>query len=121
MNDSVRTEVLEWHSSGLLPVGRAVLVKPYEPKKLSMTIAIPDSAKERLSMVEQRAVVIAVGGSCWHDEPAPRALPGHHVLIAKYSGFTAGEEVTLDGEIYRLVNDRDIFCRIKPQMEDQNG
>jgi co-chaperonin GroES (HSP10) len=103
------------NTSGLTPVGRAVLVLPYEVAKLSDTIAIPETANERLNAVEQRAVVIAIGATAWFDEPVPRAQPGDHVLISRYAGFVAKPEIALDGKTYRLVKDIDIFCRITPK------
>jgi chaperonin GroES len=95
------------NTSGHLPVGRAVLVKPYEPEKMSSLIAIPDSMKERTTMLEQRAVVLAIGPSCWHDEPVPRADVGDHVVVTKFAGYHL---VGDDGQTYRLINDRDIFA-----------
>src|SRR5258706_1055932 len=97
--------------SGLLPRGRAVLVKPYEPQAVkSSVIAIPQSARERLEMVEQRAVVLDIGPSAWHDEPTPRAQIGDRVIFTKFAGYMAIGPA--DGEQYRLINDRDIFASI---------
>ena len=104
------------NTSGLEPAGRAVLVKPYEVK-LSTTIAIPDISQERMDLVEQRAVVIAIGESCWHDEPCARAKVGDHVLVTRFAGWPADKKATADGESYRLVNDRDIFCRISKENQ----
>ncbi len=101
--------------SGLKPLGRAVLIEPYEPELKSSIIAIPDSAQDRLQMVEQRAIVIEVGPNCWCDEPAPRAKPGDKVLVARFAGFMA--KGTADGKSYRFVNDRDIFAAI--EVEEQ--
>lgn len=101
------------NTSGLEPVGRAVLVQPYEPELKTDLIKLPDQVRNSMSMVEQRAVVIAVGESAWHDEPAPRAKPGDHVLIVRYAGFRASEDVTADGQEYRLIKDVEIFCRIQ--------
>lgn len=102
------------NTSGLEPAGRAVLIEPYEPERKGGLIELPPEVSRGLSMVEQRAVVIAVGESAWHDEPLPRAKPGDHVLVTRYAGFNAGPDVTKDGKNYRLVNDRDIFCRVQP-------
>jgi len=101
-------------TSGLAPLGRAVLVKHYEPEKKSSLIELPDFVQDRALMVEQRAIVVEVGPACWPDEPA-RAKPGDKVLIAKMSGYMATG--TADGKRYRLVNDRDIFCRIESEKE----
>jgi len=97
------------NTSGLAPLGRAVLVVHYEPEKKDSLIEIPDFVQDRTLMVEQRAMVVEIGPACWPDEPA-RAKPGDKVLIAKMSGYMATSPV--DGKRYRLVNDRDIFCAI---------
>lgn len=97
------------NTSGLAPLGRAVLVMHYEPEKKDSLIEIPDFVQDRTLMVEQRAIVIEVGPAAWPDEP-PRAKPGDKVLIAKMSGYMATG--TADGKRYRLINDRDIFAAI---------
>lgn len=99
--------------SGLRPLGHAVLIEPTEPEKMSTLIAIPDSAKDRMQMAEQHAVVIEVGSEAWVDETGPRAKPGDRVLVTKYAGFMA--QGPLDGKTYRLVNDRDLFCALTPK------
>lgn len=98
------------NTSGLEPRGVAVLIKAYEPERKGSVIALPDAVQSRQSMVDNRAVVVAIGPSAWHDEPAPRAKVGEKVLVTKFAGFMA--KGTKDGEMYRLVNDRDIFCAI---------
>lgn len=101
--------------SGLEPRGVAVLLKMYEPEKKMGTIIIPDNVKGRMSMVENQGVVIALGSNAWHDEPSPRAKVGDRVLVTKFAGFMALGPA--DGETYRLVNDRDIFCAITHEGE----
>lgn len=98
------------NESGLKPLGRAVLVIPYEPERKKSLLALPEDVKERSMMVEQRAIVLAIGPSCWDDEPEPRAKIGDKVLVTRYAGHMA--KGTRDGKTYRLVNDRDIFCGI---------
>ena len=99
------------NQSGLMPLGRAVLVKMYEPdKKPGSVIHVPEAVKERTSVMEQQAVVIAIGPECWSDEKGPRCAVGDKVIVTKLAGYvTRG---SLDGQLYRLVNDRDIFCKI---------
>lgn len=99
------------NKSGLKPVGRAVLVQLYEPERAESPIEIPGFIKEKSAMVEQRAVVVEAGAAAWEDESAPRAIPGDKVLITRFAGFMA--RGTADGLLYRLVNDRDIFCKIE--------
>ena len=120
--------------SGLEPRGRAVLVQTDDRLGVkSKTIAIPDVVKDRTEMVEQRATVIAVGETAWHDEGfwepwffgllrrwriKPRAKVGDVVLVTRFAGYmTTGPA---DGKRYRLVNDRDIFAAITAEtLEDE--
>lgn len=107
------------NESGLEPLGRAVLIAPYEIEKRSGgLIELPDSVKGRDLMVEQRATVVAVGIACWDDEKAPRAAPGDKVIVTKFAGYMAVGP--LDGKQYRLVNDRDIFAKITGEAQDGN-
>lgn len=99
------------NNSGLIPKGRAVLVKPYEPKIESGAIYIPDTIKANMQTVEQRAIVIDIGPMCWKEEDVPRAVIGEHVLISAYAGYMATG--VKDKEQYRFVNDRDIFAGIE--------
>lgn len=104
------------NNSGLLPVGRAVLIKPYTPERKQGLIVIPDEALGRDMMVEQRAIVIALGPSVWCDEPLPRAAIGDKVLISRFAGYMA--KGTKDGEQYRFINDKDIFAVIEHEESD---
>jgi co-chaperonin GroES (HSP10) len=104
---------MQENKSGLRPLGVAVLVQEYTPERKGSLIEIPENVKDRVAMVENRARVIDVGPAAWHDEPSPRAKPGDKVLITKFAGFMA--KGPLDGKLYRLVNDRDIFCGIEDE------
>ena len=103
------------NTSGLEPLGRAILVEHYEPERVGSMIVMPDSIRLRVMMVEQRAIVVAVGPEAWKEERQPRAVPGDLVLISAMAGHMA--EGTADGKQYRLVNDRDIFAKITKEME----
>ena len=97
------------NTSGLKPLGRAVLVRPYEPERKGSLIELPDTISARTAMVEQRAVIIEIGENAWPDEPK-RADVGDLVLISKMAGYMAVG--TDDGKQYRIINDRDIFAAI---------
>lgn len=107
---------METNQSGLHPLGLAVLIKPYEPEIRHGTIVIPDHVKAGMAQVEQRAIVVAVGPAAWMDEPEARAKVGDAVLVTKYAGYLATGP--LDQQQYRLVNDRDIFCRIEESCHE---
>lgn len=129
------------NTSGLVPVGRAVLVESYEPELKKSALVIPDSVKERTVAAEVRAIVIAVGPDAWADEgeqrwvPAgqmgpdkvydqtegryvfikrPRAKPGDKVMITRFAGMVITQG-TADGRTYRMVNANDIFLRIESE------
>jgi co-chaperonin GroES (HSP10) len=99
------------NKSGIKPLGRAVLIKPYEPERSNSIIALPDSVLQQTQMVEQRAVVVELGPCAWMSEPFPRAAVGDKVLVSKFAGHMV--KGTADGEQYRLINDNDIFAAIE--------
>lgn len=114
MKDSQENQVI--NSSGLRPLGRAVLVKPYEPAKKASLIELPTAVRDRMEMIDTRVVVIALGPACWPNELA-RAKPGDKVYISEFSGKRL--KGTNDGVSYRVVNDNDIYLAI--DEESQNG
>jgi len=97
------------NQSGLDPRGQAVLVAPYQPEVRKGLIEIPDAVAASTYMLEQRAVVVAIGPEAWKGE-APRARVGEKVLISQMAGHLA--KGPADGKQYRLINARDIFCAI---------
>lgn len=105
--------------SGLEPLGIAVLVKPYEPELNRSLIQIPITVRMRTQLSETRAIVVAIGPEAWGDEKAPRAVVGDKVMITRYAGTMISGP--LDEEVYRVINDRDLFCRISadawPEVE----
>jgi co-chaperonin GroES (HSP10) len=119
---------LTQNDSGLKPLGKAVLVKPYveEVKKKSL-IALPEPVKERALLLEQKATVVEVGEMAWDNERAsflgiplwkkPRARCGDIVILAQFSGYLAVGPA--DGIQYRMVNCNDIFAAVT--REAQNG
>lgn len=102
------------NKSGLKPLGRAVLVKPYMPERKSSVIELPKFVEAQESSLEQRVIVVEVGQHAWCDEPGPRATAGDKVLVSKFAGHMA--QGTADGEQYRFVNDRDIFAAIEVEV-----
>jgi len=104
------TEAKTTHnSSGVRPLGCAVLVEYYEPERKSSLIFIPEEVRKGEVLVEQRARVLEIGPVAWRDEP-PRAKVGDRVLIARMSGYAL--KGPADGRLYRIVNDNDIFAAI---------
>lgn len=97
--------------SGLHPKGHAVLVQAYEPEMKRAAeeslIVIPEQVQESTDILENRVRVIEIGSSSWDGEREPRAKVGDIVLVTRLAGFRKKGN---DGKLYRLVNDRDIFC-----------
>lgn len=106
--------------SGLRPKGRAVLVLPLEMEAATKrgVIVIPEHVKQAAALLENKVRVIEIGGQSWSDEAEPRARVGDVVLVTKFAGFQC---VGADGKVYRLVNDRDIFCVVEFERESENG
>lgn len=97
--------------SGLEPKGHAVLVESYDPEEGTRSIIIPEAAKQGMKSLETRAVVVAFGELAWSEEPSPRAAIGDKVFLANFSGvLITGPK---NGKVYRMVNDRDIYCRFE--------
>lgn len=102
------------NKSGLRPLGKAVLVIPYEPEVKKSVIAIPDNIRQNLQTLETRGIVLAIGDDAWSDESKPRAAIGDKVLLSRLAGVMAkGTAKGHENTLYRLVNDRDIFCQIE--------
>jgi co-chaperonin GroES (HSP10) len=102
------------NTSGLKPLGRAVIVKTYELKQ--GVIMIPDAIREKGVVAEQRAVIVAIGPDAWR-EWSERPRIGDKVIFTKFAGFFAMGPG--DGQPYRVVNDRDIFLGITYEMKEE--
>ena len=103
------------HKSGLKPLGVAILVESYDPGLSSTKLIIPESVAKGQKALENRAIVVEIGELAWKDEPNPRAKVGDKVLLANYCGvLVTGPK---DGKVYRMVNDRDIYCQFE-EKED---
>jgi co-chaperonin GroES (HSP10) len=98
------------NTSGLRPRGAAVLVIPADTTLKAERIVIPESVAGSTAIADQRVRIIEVGPLAWEKEAMPRALVGQIVLVTKYAGMLAPGA---DGKLYRLVNDKDIFCTVE--------
>jgi len=102
------------NTSGLHPVGHALLLRPYEPEFKASALVIPETVLRRTAMVEMRTTVIAVGPQAWRQEaklfglwPCPRARVGDRVIVSMYCGAIV--QGPADGQQYRYVNDEDVY------------
>ncbi len=85
------------------PLGARVLVRPVEQETVTKAgIVLPDTVKEK----PQQGMIEAVGSA---DALTTDLKVGDKVLFAKYSG----NEITVDGVDYLLMEETDILARIK--------
>ena len=95
------------------PAGHRVLVKlkAYEEKSAGGILLCSDTKlKDAQKRATQEATVIEIGRTAFKafDDGHPWCAVGDKVLIAKYSGEDREDQET--GDIYRLINDEDIFA-----------
>lgn len=107
------------NTSGLEPVGKAVLCLPYDPEVKSSIIVVPENVKRQLDMVEMRVMVIAIGPDAWLNDATgvretPRAKVGDKVLVSKFCGALC--RGPLDDVQYRMINGRDIWAKITGEL-----
>jgi len=91
---------------GMKPTEYRVLVKP-DPveKKTEGGIVLPESIVEEREMAQQKGTLVSVGGNAFEDWSGSIPAEGDRIMFGKYKGF---EAEGLDGETYRLCNDKDI-------------
>ena len=88
------------------PLGDKVVVKPSEGEEKTVGgIVLPDTAKKK----PQEGTVVAVGPGRILDSgerKAPALEVGQTVIYAKYGG----NEVSVDGEDYLILDEDSIYC-----------
>lgn len=104
------------NKTGIHPLGHAVLVEAYEPEMQASLLVIPDTVRQQYKILENRVRVIEIGPAAWEDEKVPRAKVGDTVLVVKHTGAVVASPK--DGTLYRLVSDRDIYCRLDIEAKE---
>ncbi|MBW3622651.1 MAG: co-chaperone GroES [Armatimonadetes bacterium] len=88
------------------PLGDKVVVKPSESEQTTAGgIVLPDTAQKK----PQEGKVVAVGPGRVLDDGSrktPALKEGDTVIYAKYGG----NEVTVDGEDYIILDEESIYC-----------
>lgn len=95
--------------SGLFACGHAVLVRIFDADMYKGLIEIPETVKRGMHTSETRGIVMSVGEDAWVEERKPRAVVGDKIILGTYAGSVMVG--VRDGKTYRMVNDRDIYCR----------
>ena len=100
------------NSSGITPVGHRVLVLPEQVDEVTESgiVLMTASQKEREALAQMYGLVVAMGNTCYNDQPAPWCKVGDRVSFAKYSGLLY---TGLDEKEYRVINDLDIVATVK--------
>jgi chaperonin GroES len=103
------------NSSGIQPVGHRVLLKPdqIETKTASGIIVTTAAQEAREALAQSYGTVIAMGNTCYADQPKPWCKIGNRVAFAKYSGTISEGK---DGVTYRTVNDLDIVSVVDEEV-----
>lgn len=85
------------------PLGPRVLIQPLEQETTTASgIVLPETAKEK----PQQGIVKAVGTE---DDMTTDLTVGDKVLFPKYTG----NEITVDGTKYLIMDEGDILARLK--------
>lgn len=99
------------NESGIEPCGHRLLILPEEVEKKTASGIIlgTDSAEKMEALAQTFGRVIAMGATCYADQPAPWCKVGDRVSFAKYSGLL---NKGLDEKKYRVISDLDIVSII---------
>ena len=97
---------------GIKPKGPRILVLPDEIEKTTASgIVITTSTSEfREQLAQVDGIVVAMGNTCFHDQPEPWCKVGDRIIFGKYSGIIREGK---DGKKYRVINDLDCVATIE--------
>jgi co-chaperonin GroES (HSP10) len=93
--------------SGITPCGPRLLILPDQVEELSAGgIVLMTASTEKMEALAQTyGLVVAMGATCYHDQPVPYCAVGDRVAFAKYSGLL---NTGKDGKKYLIISDLDI-------------
>lgn len=100
------------NESGISPKGHRVLVLPdeIEVKTASGIITTVGAQQLREELAQVDGVVVAMGNTCYSDQPEPWCKTGDRVVFGKYSGIIREGK---DGKKYRVINDLDVVATVE--------
>jgi len=99
------------------PVEYKVLVKPEQTETMYGNIIIPDAARDRQQIAQDKGEIVAVGGSCFEDWGPPVPKVGDKILFSKYAGYRFFDRDANPNTEYRVVNDKDITMILEESEE----
>jgi co-chaperonin GroES (HSP10) len=97
---------------GINPKGHRLLVLPDEVEVTTKSgIVIATGVQEfREQLAQVDGVVVAMGNTCYSDQPEPWCKVGDRIIFGKYSGIIREGK---DGKKYRVINDLDCVATIE--------
>lgn len=98
----------------IVPQGHRVLVAPdKKEEKTQGGIILTKSIQQQEELAGIFGTIVAIGPNAWKafDDGQPWAEVGDRVVYSKYGGLVLEDPDTK--EMYRLLNDDDIYCTIK--------
>ena len=102
------------NKSGHKPMEYKVLIKPIEvEEKTESGIIIPEAARDKEANQVQYGTLIDFSPLCF-DDPDWKEKPkvGDKVMFERYGGGMRFKG--MDGEYYRVMNDKEIKCVVNP-------
>ena len=104
------------NSSGITPVGHRVLILPEQIEETSSggIVLMTASQKDREALAQMYGLVVAMGTTCFADQPSAWCQVGDRVSFAKYSGLLY---TGLDEQEYRVINDLDIVAIVEENVK----
>ena len=97
---------------GIQPKGHRVLVLPddIETKTASGIVVSTGVQVMREELAQVDGIVVAMGNTCYSDQPEPWCKIGDRVVFGKYSGIIRKGK---DGKTYRIINDLDVVATVE--------
>jgi co-chaperonin GroES (HSP10) len=97
------------NESGIDPKGYRIVVFPdaIETKTKSgiITTTVANELREEMAQIE--GTVVAMGKSCFKEEPEPWCVVGDRIIFGKYSGLLVEGN---DKKKYRIINDENVVA-----------
>ncbi len=101
------------------PIQFKVLVRPDEAEKYSGKIIIPDIARDRKQIQQDRGTIMGIGGNAFGDWEEPIPKVGDKVLMNRHAGYRF-RDVEGENTEYRVINDADISLILKGDIANDD-
>jgi chaperonin GroES len=100
----------------IVPQGHRVLVRPdKKEEKTKGGIILAETIRQNEELAGIFGTVVAIGPTAWmaFDDGRAWAKVGDKVVYSKYGGLVLEDPDTK--ELFRLLNDEDIYCTIESE------